>query len=137
MERRNKRDAKFLIFQSLYIIAIAILFYKGTDLTINKVMEINSDEKIVPNTAIIVNPEIEEVLPKPEEGKEYAEIDSKEQEIVNKEEYENLKKDNERLIAENKNLIKIKTPDRQPIVPKDNVDNKPTTDDKGGTEIIK
>ena len=30
----KKRDAKFLIFQSLYIIAISILFYKGTDLSL-------------------------------------------------------------------------------------------------------
>ncbi|HMS33294.1 MAG TPA: hypothetical protein PKC91_04335 [Ignavibacteria bacterium] len=34
MLSRKKRDAKFLIFQSLYIIAISILFYKGTDLSL-------------------------------------------------------------------------------------------------------
>lgn len=47
MDRRNKRDAKFLIFQSLYIIAISILFYKGTDLSLNKVTEIKEDEIVV------------------------------------------------------------------------------------------
>ncbi len=41
MLSRKKRDAKFLIFQSLYIIAIAILFYKGTDLSLVKVVEAN------------------------------------------------------------------------------------------------
>lgn len=41
MLSRKKRDAKFLIFQSLYIIAIAILFYKGTDLSLVRVVEAN------------------------------------------------------------------------------------------------
>jgi len=40
MRKGNRRDAKFLIFQSLYIIAIAILFFKGTDLSLNYVKEI-------------------------------------------------------------------------------------------------
>ncbi|MDZ4710702.1 MAG: hypothetical protein SGI89_00090 [bacterium] len=52
MERRNKRDAKFLIFQSLYIIAISILFYKGTDLSLNKVTELKKDEKVVTKAVI-------------------------------------------------------------------------------------
>ncbi len=39
MLSRKKRDAKFLIFQSLYIIAISILFYKGTDLSLVSVKD--------------------------------------------------------------------------------------------------
>ena len=41
MLSRKKRDAKFLIFQSLYIIAISILFYKGTDLSLIPVVDEN------------------------------------------------------------------------------------------------
>jgi len=134
MERRNKRDAKFLIFQSLYIIAIAILFYKGTDLTINKVAEINSDEKVVPITSVMINPEIEEVLPKPEDGKEYAEINSKEQEIVDKEEFEKLKKDITQLENENRNLRNQKTPNRVSDQTNRTESNNPKTDGKGGVE---
>ncbi|MEO8664683.1 MAG: hypothetical protein ABI462_04225 [Ignavibacteria bacterium] len=43
----NKRDTKFLIFQSLYIIAISILFYKGTDLSLTKVIDKNDDETVI------------------------------------------------------------------------------------------
>ncbi|HRI84609.1 MAG TPA: hypothetical protein PK536_04100 [Ignavibacteria bacterium] len=87
-------------------------------------MEINSDEKIVPNTAIIVNPEIEEVLPKPEEGKEYVEINLKDQEIVNKNEYEKLLKENSQLAADNEKLKNLKTPDRQQRIPITKEDDK-------------
>ncbi len=47
MLSRKKRDAKFLIFQSLYIIAIAILFYKGTDLSLTKVIPYIAGDTIV------------------------------------------------------------------------------------------
>ena len=47
MDRRSKRDPKFLIFQSLYIIAISILFYKGTDLALNKVVEKRPGDTVI------------------------------------------------------------------------------------------
>lgn len=50
MLSRKKRDAKFLIFQSLYIIAIAILFYKGTDLSLVSVVDAS-------DSMVVVSPE--------------------------------------------------------------------------------
>lgn len=47
MLSRKKRDAKFLIFQSLYLIAISILFYKGTDLSLNKVMAVENGDTVI------------------------------------------------------------------------------------------
>ncbi|MBK9332484.1 MAG: hypothetical protein IPM96_08850 [Ignavibacteria bacterium] len=126
MERRNKRDAKFLIFQSLYIIAISILFYKGTDLSLKKVAEINPDMKQVPITSVIINPELEEALPKPEEGKEYTKINLKDQEIVNREELEKLKKEKTELELENTRLRNQKTPVRQPVTTRSEVKGKQT-----------
>ncbi|MEO6696151.1 MAG: hypothetical protein ABIY50_09540 [Ignavibacteria bacterium] len=52
MSRGNRRDAKFLIFQSLYIIAISILFYKGTDLSLNKVTEIQENDTLITKNKI-------------------------------------------------------------------------------------
>lgn len=47
MLSRKKRDAKFLIFQSLYLIAISILFYKGTDLSLNKVITKENGDTVI------------------------------------------------------------------------------------------
>ena len=58
MRKGNRRDAKFLIFQSLYIIAIAILFFKGTDLSLNYVKEIKAGQiPADPNKILKVNEE--------------------------------------------------------------------------------
>lgn len=54
MLSRKKRDAKFLIFQSLYIIAIAILFYKGTDLSLVQVMDANDSLTIIAKEDTVV-----------------------------------------------------------------------------------
>ncbi|MCB0726534.1 MAG: hypothetical protein KDD00_03675 [Ignavibacteriae bacterium] len=55
MLSRKKRDAKFLIFQSLYIIAIAILFYKGTDLSLVQVIDANDSLTIIGKEDTVVN----------------------------------------------------------------------------------
>lgn len=47
MLSRKKRDAKFLIFQSLYLIAISILFYKGTDLSLTKVKAAEDSDTVI------------------------------------------------------------------------------------------
>lgn len=47
MLSRKKRDAKFLIFQSLYLIAISILFYKGTDLSLSKVKAAEESDTVI------------------------------------------------------------------------------------------
>ncbi|MBK8984169.1 MAG: hypothetical protein IPM38_18090 [Ignavibacteria bacterium] len=130
MERRNKRDAKFLIFQSLYIIAISILFYKGTDLSLNSVMEVKDGETVVTidkvlkdgmksydTTKVIL-------LPLPEENTEYKKVTA-DQEIVSKD-----------LIAEKdreiERLNKLKTPTNRPTVtPKPNDDGKQKVTIKG------
>jgi hypothetical protein len=44
-----------LIFQSLYIIAIAILFYKGTDLSLVQVMDANDSLTIIAKEDTVVN----------------------------------------------------------------------------------
>jgi hypothetical protein len=55
MLSRKKRDAKFLIFQSLYIIAIAILFYKGTDLSLVQVIDANDSLTIIAKGDTVVD----------------------------------------------------------------------------------
>lgn len=57
MLSRKKRDAKFLIFQSLYLIAISILFYKGTDLSLNKVTTINKGDTVISITEMPPTPD--------------------------------------------------------------------------------
>lgn len=57
MLSRKKRDAKFLIFQSLYLIAISILFYKGTDLSMNKVTTIEKGDTVIAITEIPPKPD--------------------------------------------------------------------------------
>jgi len=52
MLSRKKRDAKFLIFQSLYLIAISILFYKGTDLSLNKVKAAEDSDTVIAKVLI-------------------------------------------------------------------------------------
>ncbi len=42
--------SKFLIFQSLYIIAIAILFYKGTDLSLTPVIPYSDVDTVIKKT---------------------------------------------------------------------------------------
>lgn len=73
MLSRKKRDAKFLIFQSLYLIAISILFYKGTDLSMNKVTTIEKGDTVIA---------ISEMPPKPDDSET----------IVKKETLDSLKK---------------------------------------------
>ena len=96
MERRNKRDAKFLIFQSLYIIAISILFYKGTDLSLNKVAEKNAGDTIIaitelPKPGLIeYDSTLQVVKPILPEGEKYIAV-SEEDKVISKSEYDNLK----------------------------------------------
>lgn len=96
MERRNKRDAKFLIFQSLYIIAISILFYKGTDLSLNKVAEINDSlivvnkNRVLENGMIPIDTTTKAVKPKLPDGEMYIAI-SDEDKVISKTEYDELK----------------------------------------------
>ncbi|MFZ1320496.1 MAG: hypothetical protein WAT71_02985 [Ignavibacteria bacterium] len=96
MERRNKRDAKFLIFQSLYIIAISILFYKGTDLSLNKVTEINdslivvSKDRVLENGMISVDTTKQALKPKLPEGEKYIAI-TDEDKVISKTDYDELK----------------------------------------------
>jgi len=112
MERRNKRDAKFLIFQSLYIIAISILFYKGTDLSLNKVTEIKEGQIVVDKDMVLENdmksydPTILEVLPKLNDSLEYKKV-AFDQEVVSK----SLLEEKDRKISE---LERLKTPGRRP-----------------------
>lgn len=61
MLSRKKRDAKFLIFQSLYIIAIAILFYKGTDLALNPVQEVNETDTVIARNLLPAPPDTSEI----------------------------------------------------------------------------
>ena len=96
MERRNKRDAKFLIFQSLYIIAISILFYKGTDLSLNKVTEINdslivvSKDRVLENGMISVDTTKQALKPKLPEGEKYI-AKTDEDKVISKTDYDELK----------------------------------------------
>ncbi|MBK8553063.1 MAG: hypothetical protein IPL53_19170 [Ignavibacteria bacterium] len=61
MVSRNKRDAKFLIFQSLYIIAIAILFYKGTDLSLTPVKNAGDTDTVIAKTLLPAPPDTSEI----------------------------------------------------------------------------
>lgn len=128
MERRNKRDAKFLIFQSLYIIAISILFYKGTDLSLNKVFQKNPSDTIIAKRDLptdLYDPSTEIVMPKPAENARYQTVLLRDT-IVAKDAL--VEKD--RRISE---LERLKTPDRTPVrQPKTN-EPTPKTSIKGGT----
>ena len=63
MLSRKKRDAKFLIFQSLYLIAISILFYKGTDLSLNKVHDVMPGTITIDSNSKVYDPNKEIILP--------------------------------------------------------------------------
>lgn len=110
MLSRKKRDAKFLIFQSLYIIAIAILFYKGTDLSLTKVIPYNESDTVIakinlPSTDLgVYDPKLQEVLPILPSDSEYVKV-LKGEILISKDE---LDKKNAR-IAE---LERMKTPVR-------------------------
>lgn len=111
MLSRKKRDAKFLIFQSLYIIAIAILFYKGTDLSLTPVIPYTEGDTVIakinlPSTDLgVYDPKMQEVLPILPSDSEYVKA-LKGEVLVSQEE---LDKKNAR-IAE---LERLKTPTRQ------------------------
>ncbi|MBK9332768.1 MAG: hypothetical protein IPM96_10305 [Ignavibacteria bacterium] len=99
MRKGNKRDTKFLIFQSLYIIAIAILFFKGTDLSLTEVIEKTSD------TTNFYDPKIDTLLPKLTDGSVYVKVKPGENEIDRlRKEIDSLSVIINSLKAENNNL---------------------------------
>jgi len=94
----------------LYIIAIAILFYKGTDLSLTKVIPYNESDTVIakinlPSTDLgVYDPKLQEVLPILPSDSEYVKV-LKGEILISKDE---LDKKNAR-IAE---LERMKTPIR-------------------------
>ncbi|HMS65539.1 MAG TPA: hypothetical protein PKD83_09840 [Ignavibacteria bacterium] len=133
MLSRKKRDAKFLIFQSLYIIAIAILFYKGTDLSLVSVADVGQNDTVISKVDynILSENKLDStkvvVLPKPLKGEKYIKIPES-QELVSKDEL-NAK---EKRIAE---LEKLKTPKKTDPTPTKS-DPKPVGDGVDGGSVV-
>ncbi len=127
MLSRKKRDAKFLIFQSLYLIAISILFYKGTDLSLNKVITIDSRDTVISIAKLPPVPDASETIVKIEildSLKKNVFVDSTKYTVVPKQ----TLAEKDKRIAE---LERQKNPDRQRTIPEDKpVD--PPTKIKGG-----
>lgn len=118
MTKGNRRDTKFLIFQSLYIIAIAILFYKGTDLSLSKVVAKQDGDTlvnvsqvpsaldtVVPKTVKVYDPATQEVIKKTEGDTKMQPVSTKDT-VINKQTIDKL----ESRISE---LERLKTPTRQ------------------------
>ena len=115
MNKGNRRDTKFLIFQSLYIIAISILFYKGTDLSLTKVINKTKEDTVVTIVKLdsllkLQPPDLENkvILEKPRENEQYQPV-SKKDTVLTKEEL--LSKENE--LARLK-ILKTPVNQRQP-----------------------
>jgi hypothetical protein len=130
MVRRNKRDAKFLIFQSLYIIAISILFFKGTDLSLTKVEVIEPGKIRIDSNLKPYNPVTEIILTKPADSARYQLVLLKDT-IVTK---EDLSVTKETLAQKDKRISELeaqKTPERKEQSIKEKT-NTPPNPIKGG-----
>lgn len=127
MLSRKKRDAKFLIFQSLYLIAISILFYKGTDLSLNKVITIDKGDTVIALNKLPPVPDTSETKVKKvvlDSLKKNPFIDSSKYTVVP---IQTIAEKDKRIA----DLERIKTPSR-PQVKTEPTETKPPIDVKGG-----
>jgi len=134
MLSRKKRDAKFLIFQSLYLIAISILFYKGTDLSMNKVTTIEKGDTVISITEMPPTPGVSDTLISKivwDSVKYFNEyVDTSKDSVITKQ----ILEDKDAKIAERKNWV---PPNSKSVKTTDSKKNDQTVDDPYGNKVKK